>query len=168
MRFVFTFGLGCLLLGSQMLALQKAYNSDFQLYIGNTVISSSMYTFCLYYLSLPTNPKSEPTSINTDLKSAINKANEFVSKLTLTEKAGMVTGAATTGGCTGNIAPIKRIGFPGLCVSDGPAAVNPADLVSIFPAGVTTAASWDRDLIYKRAFALGSEFRGKGTNIALA
>ncbi|TVY94330.1 putative beta-glucosidase G [Lachnellula willkommii] len=150
MRFVFTLGLGCLLLGSQMLALHKAYNSGFQLYIGNTITST------------------KPMSINPDLESAINKAHEFVSKLTLTEKAGMVTGAATTGGCTGNIAPIERIGFPGLCVSDGPAAVNPADLVSIFPAGVTTAASWDRDLIYKRAFALGSEFKGKGTNIALA
>ncbi|TVY49032.1 putative beta-glucosidase G [Lachnellula occidentalis] len=107
----------------------------------------------------------KPMSINTDMESAINKANKFVSELTLTEKAGMVTGV--NGVCTGNIAPIERIGFPGLCVLDGPAAVNPGDLVSVFPAGLTTAASWDRNLMYKRAFALGSEFRGKGTNIVL-
>lgn len=168
MRFIFTLGLGCLLLGSQMLALRKAYNSGFQLHLGNSITFTSMHTSFVYYLWLPTDLSLDTMGSNTDMESAIKKATKFVSKLTLAEKAGMVTGAATIGGCTGNIAPIERIGFPGLCVSDGPAAVNPADLVSIFPAGVTSAASWDRDLIYKRAFALGSEFRGKGTNIALA
>jgi beta-glucosidase len=95
------------------------------------------------------------------------KANAFIAQLNLTEKAGMVTGSAAGGSCIGNIAAIQRLNFSGLCLSDGPTAVNRADLVSIFPAGITTAASWDRELMYERGFALGSEFRDKGTHVGL-
>src|SRR6266498_4071521 len=53
---------------------------------------------------------------------AYQKASAFVSKLNLTEKAGMVTG--TLGApCVGGIAPIPRVGFKGLCLQDGPLAI---------------------------------------------
>lgn len=97
--------------------------------------------------------------------SAATKANTFIAKLNLTEKASIVTGSS--GSCIGNIAAIERLGFPGLCISDGPTAVNRADLVSIFPAGISTAASWDRELMYRRGFALGSEFKDKGAHVGL-
>ncbi|OBT52682.1 hypothetical protein VE04_07087 [Pseudogymnoascus sp. 24MN13] len=96
---------------------------------------------------------------------ALVKANAFIARLNLTEKVSMVTG--DNGPCIGNIAPIERLGFSGICMSDGPTAFNRADLVSIFPAGLTAAASWDRDLIYQRALALGSEFRAKGSHVGL-
>jgi beta-glucosidase len=98
---------------------------------------------------------------------AVAKANKFIAQLSLTEKASMVTGNSSGGACVGNIAPIKRIGFPGLCTQDGPTALNRADLVSIFPAGLSAAASWDKDLIYQRGNALASEFREKGVQILL-
>jgi len=50
---------------------------------------------------------------------------------------------------------------------DGPTALNRVDLVSIFPSGITAAASWDKDLIYGRANALGNEFRDKGVHVLL-
>ncbi|KFZ08204.1 hypothetical protein V502_09489 [Pseudogymnoascus sp. VKM F-4520 (FW-2644)] len=78
----------------------------------------------------------------------------------------MVTGG--DGPCIGNIVPIERLGFSGICMADGPTAYNRADLVSVFPAGLTAAASWDKDLIYQRALALGSEFRDKGSHVGLA
>lgn len=88
--------------------------------------------------------------------------------MTLQEKAGLVTGDSSAGGtCIGNIAAIPRLSFPGLCSQDGPTALNRADLVSIFPAGLTAAASWDEDLMYQRANALANEFRDKGVNILL-
>lgn len=37
-----------------------------------------------------------------------------------------------------------------------------------FPAGVNAAATWNQDLIYGRALAMGKEFKGKGVNIALS
>jgi beta-glucosidase len=78
----------------------------------------------------------------------------------------MVTGVP--GPCTGNIYPIPRLNFSGLCLQDGPTALRDADYVSVFPSGVTLAASWDRQMIYDRALAMGREFRAKGTHIALA
>jgi len=46
-------------------------------------------------------------------------------------------------------------------------AVRIADLASVFPAGLTAAASWDRDLMYARGAAMGMEFRTKGAHIML-
>jgi beta-glucosidase len=81
------------------------------------------------------------------------------------EKADMVTGQP--GPCVGNIVAIPRIGFPGLCLQDGPLAIRVADYASTFEAGVSAAASWDRDLLYERGYAMGSEFKAKGAHVAL-
>jgi beta-glucosidase len=96
---------------------------------------------------------------------ALAKAKDFVSKLTLEEKSNMVTG--TPGPCVGNIVSIPRLGFPGLCLQDGPLAIRVADYASTFPAGVSTAASWDRELMYERGAQMGAEFKGKGAHVAL-
>lgn len=110
--------------------------------------------------------RSEDVHSPANWESASKKAAAFVAELDLAEKAGIVTGNIS-GSCDGNINPIERVGFPGLCLSDGPLGVRPADLVSVFPAGLTAAASWDRDLIYQRAVFLGSEFREKGAHVML-
>lgn len=77
----------------------------------------------------------------------------------------MVTG--TPGPCVGNIVAIPRLGFPGLCLQDGPLAIRVVDYASVFPAGVSAAASFDRDLIRQRGILMGAEFKGKGAHIAL-
>ncbi|KAK4119660.1 glycoside hydrolase family 3 protein [Parathielavia appendiculata] len=98
-------------------------------------------------------------------EAGLAKAKDFVSKLTLEEKALMVTGYP--GPCVGNILAIPRLNFPGLCLQDGPLAIRVADYASVFPAGVSVAASWDRTLMYQRGLAMGEEFRGKGAHIFL-
>ena len=45
---------------------------------------------------------------------AFSQAADFVNQLTLEEKVQLVTG--TPGPCIGNIAPIDRLGFRGLCL----------------------------------------------------
>ncbi len=77
----------------------------------------------------------------------------------------MVSGQA--GPCTGNIKAIHRLGFGGLCLQDGPLAIRLADFASVFPAGMTVAATWDRELIYQRGYAMGAEFKAKGSHILL-
>lgn len=67
----------------------------------------------------------------------------------------------------GNIAGIPRLGFPGICLQDGPLAIRLADYASVFPAGLTVAASWDRDLAHRRGQEMGMEFKGKGANVIL-
>ncbi|KAL2133974.1 hypothetical protein VTI74DRAFT_1277 [Chaetomium olivicolor] len=98
-------------------------------------------------------------------EAALAKAKAFVAKLTPEEKANMVTGYP--GPCVGNILAIPRLNFPGLCLQDGPLAIRVADYASVFPAGVSVAASWDRNLMYQRGLAMGQEFRGKGAHIYL-
>ncbi|EPE27396.1 (Trans)glycosidase [Glarea lozoyensis ATCC 20868] len=102
------------------------------------------------------------------LLQATQKANDFIAKLTLEQKAKMVTGNSSAGGgCIGTLEAFPDLGFGGLCSMDGPTALNRADLMSVFPAGLTAAASWDRDLIYERGNSLGNEFRDKGVHVLL-
>lgn len=99
---------------------------------------------------------------------AVEKARAFVARLTLEEKVNLTTGVGWTNGrCVGNIPPIERVGFDGLCLQDAPLGVRMTDGVTAFPAGLNAAATFDRQLMYERALAIGEEFRGKGVNIAL-
>ncbi|KAG5657321.1 hypothetical protein KAF25_005885, partial [Fusarium avenaceum] len=104
-----------------------------------------------------------------DLKEALEMAKTFTSKLNLTEKANMVTGVQglSAGGCIGNIQSIPRLNFTGICLLDGPQAINRADLVSVFPSGITVGATWDVEHMYARGKAMGAEFRGKGSHVQL-
>lgn len=52
-------------------------------------------------------------------------------------------------------------------MNDGPAGMRAVDLVSGFPAGITAAATWNRDLIRQRGQAIGEEFRSKGAHVFL-
>ncbi|KAI5204983.1 hypothetical protein E4T42_02997 [Aureobasidium subglaciale] len=131
--------------------------------IGVAGAQNSSWDHALYTSSPPVYPSPETAGIGWE--AALAQAEAFVGNLTLEEKAGMVTGSA--GPCVGNIAPIERLGFNGLCLQDGPLAIRQATYASVFPAGLTAAASWDKGLIYTRGLYMAQEFRGKGANVAL-
>lgn len=76
-----------------------------------------------------------------------------------------MTGAE--GPCTGNIPGIPGTDFGGLCFQNGPLGDLSADYASVFPAGLTCGASWDKSLIRRRGAYMGAEFRDKGTHVAL-
>ncbi|EER43891.1 glycosyl hydrolase [Histoplasma capsulatum H143] len=96
------------------------------------------------------------------------KAQELVNKMTLLEKVNITTGIGWQMGlCVGNTGPATLVGFPSLCLQDGPLGVRFAENISAFPAGVTVAATWSRDLMYRRGFAHGKEARLKGINVLL-
>ncbi|KAK5130730.1 hypothetical protein LTR08_001717 [Meristemomyces frigidus] len=106
-----------------------------------------------------------PESTGRDWTDAFAQASDFVNQLTAEEKTLLVTG--TPGPCVGNIAPIPRLNFSGLCLQDGPLAIRIASYASVFPAGVSVAASWDRTLAKQRGVEMAEEFRGKGANVLL-
>ena len=89
-----------------------------------------------------------------------------MSELTLEEKSDMVTGVP--GPCVGNIYPIPRLNFSGICFQDGPVQIRTADFVSLFPSGINIAATWDKAMMYAKHLAMGREFRAKGAHVALA
>ncbi|EXL99771.1 hypothetical protein FOIG_08790 [Fusarium odoratissimum NRRL 54006] len=69
----------------------------------------------------------------------------------------------------GTIGKVKRLGFQGICFSDGPSGYARSDGVSVFSSGLTAAATWDKRLIYEHehAVAIGEEFRAKGAHVFL-
>ncbi|KIN00041.1 glycoside hydrolase family 3 protein [Oidiodendron maius Zn] len=103
-----------------------------------------------------------------DWASAYAKAAAMVSKMTLEEKSNLTFGIPSeTNGCSGNIPPIARLGFPGLCWQNAGNGVAATDFVNSYPSGLHVGASWNKALAYQRALAMGGEFRTKGVNVAL-
>ena len=96
------------------------------------------------------------------------KAHEIVSNMTLAEKVNLTTGTGYfMGPCVGQTGSAERFGIPRLCLQDGPLGVRNTDHATAFPAGITVAATFDKELMYERGVAIGEEFRGKGVNIHL-
>ncbi|KAF1939632.1 beta-glucosidase 2 precursor [Clathrospora elynae] len=106
-----------------------------------------------------------PKTTGRGWKMGLEKAKAFVAQLTIEEKADMVTGQA--GPCVGNIVAIPRLGFPGLCLQDGPLAIRVADYASVFSSGVSVGATWDKAVMYERGQAMGEEFKAKGAQVML-
>ncbi|KAJ4363052.1 hypothetical protein N0V83_010170 [Neocucurbitaria cava] len=117
-----------------------------------------------YGSSPPVYPSPNITGVG-GWEDALEKAKAFVAQLTIEEKADMVTGQA--GPCVGNIVSIPRLGFSGLCLQDGPLAIRVADYASVFSAGVSAGATWDKDIMYERGLAMGQEFKAKGAHVVL-
>lgn len=88
--------------------------------------------------------------------------------MSLVEKVNITTGTGWSQNlCVGNTAPANSVGFPPLCLQDGPLGLRFSDHSTAFPAGVTVGATWNRDLMYRRGKAHGQEAKGKGINIIL-
>jgi beta-glucosidase len=71
-------------------------------------------------------------------------------------------------GYAGYVPPNRRLGIPALTLADGRAGVgNKAKDVTLLPAPVAAASSWDPALLTEYGRVLGQEQWGKGTNVAL-
>ncbi|KAL0943662.1 beta-glucosidase F [Colletotrichum truncatum] len=117
-----------------------------------------------------------------DWADSYDRAKALVDRMTLAEKTNITSGSGIFMGCVtdvqkhlltcfsrcvGNTGSALRVGFPQLCLADSATGVRQADNVTVFPSGITTGATFDKDLIYARGVAIGKEFRGKGANIYL-
>nr|CAE01320.1 beta glucosidase precursor [Uromyces viciae-fabae] len=100
---------------------------------------------------------------------SIVRARAFVAQLTIEEKVNLTTGAGTQGRCVGETGTVPRLGFnQPICLQDGPVGIRYTDFNSVFPAAINVAATFDKQLMFKRAQAMAEEFRGKGANVVLA
>ncbi|KAL8937232.1 MAG: hypothetical protein Q9211_003789 [Gyalolechia sp. 1 TL-2023] len=96
------------------------------------------------------------------------KAAAMVKQMTLVEKVNVTTGTGWAQDlCVGNTAPANGVGFPALCLQDGPLGLRFNDHSTAFPAGVTVGATWNKDLMYQKGRAHGLEAKLKGINILL-
>jgi len=87
---------------------------------------------------------------------------EIISQMTLTEKANMLGGDSTAF----DSKPLARLGIPALRMTDGPNGVRWGKSTA-FPVGVCIAATWDPDLVYELAQALGREAKAQNRNVLL-
>ncbi|KAI5803591.1 glycoside hydrolase superfamily [Peziza echinospora] len=100
---------------------------------------------------------------------AYTKASALVKQMTLAEKVNVTTSTGwSMGKCVGNTGQVHRLGYPSICSQDGPVGVRYADLVTAFPAGLTTGATWNKALMKARGTAMGEESKAKGVHVLLA
>lgn len=69
--------------------------------------------------------------------------------------------------CVGNTGTADSVGFPSLCLQDGPLGIRFTDHASSFPAGVTVGATWSHELMRAHGVAHGREARLKGIHVLL-
>ncbi|KAH8815723.1 glycoside hydrolase superfamily [Xylogone sp. PMI_703] len=99
---------------------------------------------------------------------AYAKAQMVVANMTLAEKVNLTTGTGLLmGPCSGNTGSALLFGIPSLCLQDGALGIAKTDHNTVFPAGITAGATFNKELILARGVALGEEARGKGVNILL-
>ena len=103
---------------------------------------------------------------------AHEKAKAKVKEFTVEEKLNLIFGTQNMqkktedGGCVGAIDPVEGK-FGGICLQDGPAGVRFSTSTQSWQAGINTAATFNKTLMYEVGKAQGKEFREKGVNIAL-
>ena len=101
------------------------------------------------------------------------KAQQLVSQLSLPAKVNLTTGTGWAHGfCVGSTGPAysldgSKLLFPALCLQDGPLGLRFTDHTTAWPAGLTTGATWNRELIRERGRLHGLEARSKGINVIL-
>jgi beta-glucosidase len=98
------------------------------------------------------------------------RANLLLRAMTLDDKLAMVHGVhpKPVEGYAGYVPANARLGIPALRLADGRAGVgNGAKDVTLLPAPIAAAASWDTALMKAYGRVLGEEEWRKGTNVAL-
>lgn len=103
-------------------------------------------------------------------KDVETRVNELLAQLTLAEKVSLLSGRDIW-----NTMPIERLGIPSLVMTDGPHGVRAANPevgrrtgpATVFPSGVSMAASWNTRLMERVGQALAEETRALGCDILL-
>ncbi|KAJ4356420.1 glycoside hydrolase 3 [Didymosphaeria variabile] len=116
--------------------------------------------------ALPSDQPSKRATISWD--DAYAKATTALAKLSLSDKVGIVSGTGwQAGNCVGNTKAAGSIGYPSLCLQDGPLGVRYINGATSFAAGIHAASTWDVDLIRERGTFLGQEAKQLGIHVQL-
>lgn len=91
------------------------------------------------------------------------RAADIVAKMTLEEKVSYLSGATSF-----SLREIPRAGIPTVLLADGPVGLrNHAPHSTLYPASMLSAATWNRDLLYRLGRSLGDDARARGVGILL-
>lgn len=99
---------------------------------------------------------------------AHSSAAAAVARMSLQDKVNMVTGVGwDKGPCVGNTPAIGSIGYPQLCLQDGPLGIRFGTGTTAFTPGIQAASTWDVELMRQRGAYLGAEAKGCGIHVIL-
>lgn len=94
---------------------------------------------------------------------AEQRAKEIVAKMTLTEKIEYLSGYTSF-----SLRAIPRLGIPEVRLADGPQGIrNHAPNSTLYPAGILTASTWNREAVRQLGKGLGQDARARGVSILL-
>ncbi|KAB5576312.1 glycoside hydrolase superfamily [Coniochaeta sp. 2T2.1] len=112
-------------------------------------------------------PDANPTATGA-WAAAYSQANAALAKISQQDKINLVTGIGwNKGPCVGNTSPIGSIGYPQLCLQDGPLGIRFGTGATAFTPGIQAASTWDVDLIRQRGQYMGAEAKGCGIHVLL-
>ena len=129
--------------------------------------------------------KTTKSILDNNWDDSYKQANEFISKLNLKEKINLLYGtenmkietslikniSETAFLCKGQIDSFKndKIDFKGMCLSDGVSGIRFTQGTSIpYQAPINTAATFNKNLIYKIGESIGQESKMRGINTLLS
>jgi beta-glucosidase len=91
------------------------------------------------------------------------RARDLVSKMTFEEKVSLLSGETSF-----SIRAIPRLGIPRVLFADGPQGVrNQTPHSTLYPCGILTAATWDRDIAGRVGESIGRDARARGIGVML-
>ena len=102
--------------------------------------------------------------------SPLERANLLIKQMTLDEEVTMLHGVdpLPAKAYVGYVPPNERLGIPAITLADGRAGVEmEAKNVTLLPAPIAAASSWNTDLLNAYGKVLGQEQWAKGTNVEL-
>lgn len=90
------------------------------------------------------------------------RAAELVSRMTLEEKCLYIAGARSF-----YTHAIPRLGIPEIRMADGPQGVRNNTVSTLYPCGILTASTWNRELVHRLGVSLGQDSKARGVSILL-
>ncbi|MCH4147610.1 MAG: glycoside hydrolase family 3 C-terminal domain-containing protein [Prevotella sp.] len=119
------------------------------------MIKRLIFLYLLYGLSLFT---AMAQQVNID-----DRAEDLLSKMTLEEKVSYLSGNTSF-----SLRAIPRLGIPIIRLADGPQGIrNFTAHSTLYPAGILTASTWNRQLAHRLGVSLGMDARARGVSILL-
>lgn len=90
------------------------------------------------------------------------RAEELVNLMTLEEKIGLIAGERSF-----YLRGVERLGIPAIRIADGPQGVRNDTKSTLYPCGILTASTWNRELAEKLGHGLGQDSKARGVRILL-
>lgn len=75
-------------------------------------------------------------------RNALSPKKDVPAKSRPTPQVNLTGGIDADNSCSGNVGPIARLNFPGLCVSDAGNGLRSTDFVSSWPSGMSVGARY--------------------------